>query len=155
MPFIAEHGNLILTMGISAAALRLIWVDFKKLEIELETLAVMTLLALLQSGLFVENFETFVRIFTGVAFWGLLVFCIKYVPGMARIGAGDPPLIGVIAFMVAPHVLHWAVLASICIMLTCGWYSIRRRKKLFKSMFPAAPPLLISALMIYLPAWGV
>jgi hypothetical protein len=155
MDDIATNWNLILTLGISTAALRLIWIDLKKLEIEFETLAIMAVLAILQSCLFVENFETFIRLFSGITFFGILVFCIKYVPGMARIGAGDPPLIGVIAFMVAPYILHWAALAGVCIMLTCGWYSIRRGKKLFKSMFPAAPPLLVSAILVYVPAWGL
>jgi hypothetical protein len=134
----------VLTLGIVLAALRLIWVDYRRLEIELETLAAMAGLALLQSVLFVDLFETGIRLFAGVAFWGILVFSSMRVAGLARFGAGDPPLIGVISFLIAPYVLH----------MTCAWYSMRRGKRLFKSMYPAAPPLLVSGMLVYLTAWA-
>jgi hypothetical protein len=144
----------VLTMGIVLSALRLIWVDYRRLEIELETLAAMAGLALLQSVLFVDLFETGIRLFSGFAFWGILVFSSMRVAGLARFGAGDPPLIGVIAFMIAPYVLHWAILAAVMMLMTCAWYSMRRGKRLFKSMYPAAPPLLVSGVLVYLTAWA-
>ncbi len=144
----------VLTAGIVLTAFRLIWIDFRRLEIELETLAVMAALAVLQSMLYVDGFETGIRVFSGLAFWGVLVISSTRVAGLARFGAGDPPLIGVIAFLVAPHVLYWAVLAAALMLMTCAWYSVRRGKRLFKSMYPAAPPLLVSGLLVYLLAWG-
>jgi|Cruoilmetagenom7_1024161.scaffolds.fasta_scaffold00390_29 hypothetical protein len=144
----------VLTLGIVLAALRLIWVDYRRLEIELETLAAMAGLALLQSVLFVDLFETGIRLFAGVAFWGILVFSSMRVAGLARFGAGDPPLIGVISFLIAPYVLHWAILAAVMMLMTCAWYSMRRGKRLFKSMYPAAPPLLVSGMLVYLTAWA-
>ena len=144
----------VLTLGIVLAALRLIWVDYRRLEIELETLAAMAGLALLQSVLFVDLFETGIRLFAGVAFWGILVFSSMRVAGLARFGAGDPPLIGVIPFLIAPYVLHWAILAAVMMLMTCAWYSMRRGKRLFKSMYPAAPPLLVSGMLVYLTAWA-
>lgn len=144
----------VLTAGIVLTAIRLIWVDYRRLEIELETLALMAGIAVLQSALYVDLFETGIRVFAGVAFWGVLVFSSARFAGLARFGAGDPPLIGVIAFLVAPHILYWALLAAVMMLLTCAWYSIRRGKRLFKSMYPAAPPLLASGLLVYLTAWA-
>ncbi|HDZ51455.1 hypothetical protein LCGC14_0112770 [marine sediment metagenome] len=144
----------VLTAGIVLAAIRLIWVDYKRLEIELETLTLMAAIAVLQSALYVDVFETGIRLFAGAAFWGVLVFSSTRFAGLARFGAGDPPLIGVIAFLVAPYVLYWALIAAVMMLMTCAWYSIRRGKRLFKSMYPAAPPLLVSGMLVYLIAWA-
>ena len=144
-----------LTFGILLCALRLIWVDFKKLEIEFETLAVLAGVAALQAWLFEDPIETAVRAFAGVAFWGALVLASSRVMGLARYGAGDPPLIGVLAFLVAPHVLPWALLAAAFMMATCAWYAHRRGKAFMRSMYPAAPPLIAAALIVYLPIWGL
>lgn len=141
----------ILVIGIATSALRLVWVDLKKLEIEFETLAVLAGLALCQSLLWDGLALTCVRLFAGLAFWGCLVFASTRFAGLARYGAGDPPLIGVLGFLVAPLVLPWALLAAAFMLATCAWYSHRRGKKLFKSMYPAAPPLILSALCLYLP----
>ena len=46
----------VLTAGIVLAAMRLIWVDYKRLEIELETLTLMAAIAVLQSALYVDVF---------------------------------------------------------------------------------------------------
>lgn len=143
-----------LTVGILAASLRLTWVDLKKLEIELETLGAMMIMAFIQSWLFVDIFETSIRLFAGVTFWLVLAFGNARIPGLSKFGAGDPPLIGVIAFMVAPMILPWAVLAAFFMLATCAFYSVKRGKKLFKSMYPAAPPLLASGVILYLFQWA-
>jgi hypothetical protein len=144
----------VLTCGILIAGVRLAWVDLKKLEIELETLAVMLGLAVMQSWLFVDVFETAIRLFSGLTFWLTLALGNSRIPGLSKFGAGDPPLIGVIAFLVAPMILPWAMLSAVLMLSTSAFYSIKRGKKLFKSMFPAAPPLLVAGMIIYLIQWS-
>lgn len=143
-----------LTLGVIASAMRLAWVDIRKLEIELETLIAMLVLGFLQSWMVVDIFETGIRVFSGLSFWLILSFGNSKVPGMGRFGAGDPPLIGVIAFLVAPMILPWAILAALFMLMTCAYYSAIRGKKLFWSMFPAAPPLLAAGVLVYLLQWG-
>ena len=139
-----------LTAAIALGALRLIWVDFRQFEIELETLAVLFVLALIQSLLFLPFIETSVKLFAGLAFWLTMMFLNTYASNLARFGAGDPHIIGVIAFIVAPMVLPWATLSAVLIAVTAAADSIRRGKRLFKSMFPAAPPMMGAAMVIYL-----
>lgn len=144
--------DALLTFVIAVCALRLVWVDIRRLEIEFETLGVMAALALVQSCLSAGVVETCIRIFAGLAFYLTLVFASQRFGRLARYGAGDPPLIGVLGFLVAPMVLPWALLSGLFMFLTCGWYAHRRGKRPFRSMYPAAPPLILAALCIYLPA---
>jgi hypothetical protein len=146
--------HVFLTVGIVLAALRLAWVDLVKLEIELETLVFMLVLAVVQAVLYVDIFEVFIRSFAGLAFWGILAFGNRRIPGLGRFGAGDPPLIGVIAFLVAPMIFPWALLAAAMLLATCAWYAYRRGKKPFKSMFPAGPALIASGIIFYLAQWA-
>lgn len=144
----------LLTAGIISAGVRLAWVDLKKLEIELETLGLMLVMAFLQSWLFVDTFETVLRLFVGLAFWLILWFGNAHLPRLHKFGAGDPPLIGVITFLITPMVMQWALIATVLMLGTSAWYSMRRGKKMFKSIFPAAPPLLMAAMVLYLSQWA-
>ena len=148
-----EWPSAILTLGVAAAAARLALIDFKRFEIELETLAAMFLLAFLQSCFFATPFETALRLFAGAAFWGILSFGNGRIPGLVKFGAGDPVLIGAVAFLAAPAVLPWAVLSCAFMLATCLWYSVARGKPLLRSMFPAAPPILAAGLWIHLAHW--
>lgn len=139
-----------LTGGILISSARLAWVDLRRLEIELETLAVLALLAVAQSYLYDGLFDTCIRVFACFAFWGMLAFGGASFKALKKFGAGDPPLIGVIALLVAPQVLQWALLAAGLMLLTCWWYARRRGKRPFKSMFPAAPPLLAAGVIVYM-----
>ncbi|MCE6958100.1 hypothetical protein LAZ40_03390 [Cereibacter sphaeroides] len=145
-----DWADTLLACGIVAAALRLAWVDARRLEIELETLWIMAGLAVLQVLRTGDGFDLFIRTFSAIAFWACLVLGNRHLRGLARFGAGDPPLVGVIAFLVAPFLVFWAILAAILALGTCAWYSIRRGKRLFRSMYPAAPPLLAAGMAIYL-----
>ena len=146
---ISDPIEIALIAGIAASCLRLFWVDVKKLEIEFETLFVLACLALAHSILYLDIALTGLKLFSGLAFYSIVVFFKNRVSGFGKIGAGDPPLIGVLAFLVAPHLLIFAVLASVFILATCKYYAWRRGKPGLKSMFPAAPPLLSAALPLY------
>ncbi len=140
----------LLTSGMVVASSRLFLIDLRKLEIELETLAALFALAFLHSCLFAALFDTILRLLSGVLFWAALSLGNGRIPGLAKFGAGGPALIGVVAFLVAPAILFWAVLSCAFMLATCAWYSILRGKRLFRSLFPAAPPSLAAALCVYM-----
>jgi len=137
--------SIIVTLCIA----RLIWVDFRRLEIETPTLMVLGTSLLLQSALLEDHLTLLIRTFAAGAFYATLIFLIRHVPGLGRVGAGDPPLIGLIAFMVFPFLIPWSIVAAALILITSAAYSRIRRKRFLRSMFPAAPPLLLSALPFY------
>ena len=147
-----------MTFLLSAAALacaaRLIWVDLRRLEIETPTLLLLGAALFLQSA-HTEGIEGLLpRLLAAGGFYLALRLIIRHVRGMGRVGAGDPPLIGVISFMVFPLLVPWAMVAASLILLTAAAYARARRKRFLRSMFPAAPPLLLAALPFYLYGLG-
>lgn len=139
-----------LTFVTLLCAGRLIWVDFRQFEIEPPTLAVMAGTLLLQAGLTAPAAEVLIRLVSALAFYGAVVFLTRTVRGLSRVGAGDPPLIGVVAFMVFPFLVPWSLLAAVLILITAATYARIRGKRVMRSMFPAAPPLLGAAAPVYL-----
>jgi hypothetical protein len=135
---------------ILICAIRLIWVDFRRFEIETPTLWVMGGVLLIEAGLYHPVEEGVIRILSAVAFYAAVRFLTGQVSRLSRIGAGDPPLIGVSVFMISPWLVSWALLACLLILITAGAYSRIRGKRFLKSMFPAAPPILGAAIPIYL-----
>jgi hypothetical protein len=131
-------------------AARLVWVDYRRFEIETPTLSLLAGVLVTDSLLTSPVEETLIRIFSGAAFYGALLLITRTVPRLSRIGAGDPPLIGVTVLMISPWLVTWAVLAGFLILITCAAYSVARGKRFLKSMFPAAPPILGAAIPIYL-----
>lgn len=152
MNFETDWAYLLLHAGIALCAFRVIFIDIRQFEIEFETLGVLAVLALLFSVLHEDMFETGIRLFSGLSFWGICAAINIWGRELARYGAGDPPLIGVMAFMAAPWVVPWALLAGVLSLGFCAYYSHIRGKRLFQSMYPAAPPLVIAGLVsFYLP----
>lgn len=139
-----------LTALILLCAGRLIWVDLRRFEIETPTLLLLGSALLAQSALSGTPLEVLIRLLAALAFYGAVILLTRNVRGLSRIGAGDPPLIGVIAFMVFPLLVPWALLSGLMILITAAAYSRIRRKRFLRSMFPAAPPLLAAAIPIYL-----
>ena len=146
---IVQWQDLILSSGILLSGFQLIWVDLKKLEIEIKTLALMFVIVFIQRYIHVGMQETIIHLFAGIMFWLILTLSRNRIPRFGQFGTGDPLLIGVIAFMTSPMLLVWAILSSMFILAISGFYSIRRGKKLFRSIFPAAPPLVTAGLIIY------
>jgi hypothetical protein len=140
----------LISLIILICALRLIWVDFKRFEIETPTLWVMGGALLLEAALYHPLDEGAVRLFSAAAFYVAVRVLTGQVRRLSRVGAGDPPLIGVSVFMISPWLISWALLACFLILITAGAYSRIRGKRFLKSMFPAAPPILGAAIPIYL-----
>lgn len=139
-----------LTFVTLLCAGRLIWVDFRQFEIETPTLLIMGATLLLQAWLTSPVAEVLIRLLSAIAFYGTLILLTRTVKGLSRIGAGDPPLIGVVAFMVFPFLVPWSLLAAVLILITAATYARIRGKRVLRSMFPAAPPLLGAAAPVYL-----
>lgn len=135
---------------ILLCSVRLAWVDMRSFEIETPTLILLAGAALSQALLHETGSDLVIRGFAAAAFYGSVLFLTRNVRGFSRIGAGDPPLIGVVAFMVFPLLLPWAILAGVLILVTAFLYSMARGKRFLRSMFPAAPPLLGAAVPVYL-----
>lgn len=140
----------LLSLIVLICALRLIWVDFRRFEIETPTLCVMGAGLLIEAALYHPVEEGVIRLLSALAFYGAVRILTGRVRRLSRVGAGDPPLIGVSVFMISPWLVSWALLACLLILITAGAYARIRGKRFFKSMFPAAPPLLGAAIPIYL-----
>jgi hypothetical protein len=147
--------SLLLTGVALACAARLIWVDFRRLEIETPTLLVLGSALLIQSAVIEGAEGALPRLLAAGGFYLALRLIIRHVRGLGRIGAGDPPLIAVISFMVFPLLVPWAIVAAGSILMTAAAYARARRKRFLRSMFPAAPPLLLAALPFYLLGLGL
>lgn len=136
---------------------RLIWVDLKRFEIETPTLLLLGASTLARAALRDPLGEVLLRLAAAFAFYGIVLFLTRTVRGLSRVGAGDPPLIGVTAFIVFPLLVPWALLAAGFSLVTAACYARARGKRFLRSMFPAAPPLLLAALPVSLiqtyPTW--
>lgn len=137
----------LLTGLVLVCAGRLIWVDMRRFEIETPTLLLMAAGVLTQSVLSETAETVLIRGFAALAFYGSVLLITRHVRGLSRVGAGDPPLIGVAALMVFPNLILWSVLACGLILLTAFSYARARGKPGLRSMFPAAPPLLTAAII--------
>jgi hypothetical protein len=140
----------LLALIIISCAMRLIWVDFRQFEIETPTLILLACMLLAEAALFHPLEDGMIRLLSAVAFYGAIRFVTGNLTRLSRIGAGDPPLIGVTVFMISPWLVSWALFAGLLILLTAAAYSRIRGKRFLKSMFPAAPPILGAAIPIYI-----
>jgi len=140
----------LLALIIISCAMRLIWVDFRQFEIETPTLILLAGGLLAEAALYHPAEEGVIRTLSAVAFYGAIRFLTGNISRLSRVGAGDPPLIGVTVFMISPWLVSWALLAGLLILLTASAYSQIRGKRFLKSMFPAAPPILGAAIPIYI-----
>lgn len=142
--------TFLLPLIVLTCATRLIWVDFRRFEIETPTLILMGAALLTEAALLSSREELLIRTLSAVAFYAVLMLITRSVPGLSRVGAGDPPLIGVTVLMISPWLVTWALLSATLILITAAAYSVARGKRLLRSMFPAAPPVLGAGVLIYL-----
>ena len=103
------------------------------------TLAVLPVIAAAEGMLALPG-----TLFTGIIYGGMTWIAQQLRPG--KIGMGDIPLIGFISLVSGPHIMIPAfVILLILSTITSAAYSIRRGKRLFKSMFPMALPGMLTA----------
>ncbi|MDE2789198.1 MAG: hypothetical protein OXI81_02075 [Paracoccaceae bacterium] len=142
---IAAIGHAILV----AAALRVAWVDARRYEIEYESLAVMAAAGVALTirnggaGALVE--ATFLSAAVTLAMAGLV-----RARWIRRPGAGDWALMAVGLFLGAGNLALFAVILATAGTATATVFAIRRRRPVFRSRFPLAPPAVLAAATTFL-----
>ena len=133
---------------LAAAAGRVAWVDCRRLQIEYESLAVLVgaVLALTWAE---GGFGAVVRAL-GIAALELAVLAVMVRVGIIRRpGAGDWPLLAVCLVMAADALVVFVAVLAVGGLAVAGIYSWRRRRPLFRSRFPLAPPALLAAVTAF------
>ncbi len=131
-----------------AAALRVAWVDCRRLRIEYETLACAAVACgcLRVAG----DGPAGAGLAAGFALAGTgIVACAVRLGLLRRPGDGDWPLLAVCLFLGADEVLVFATVLGIAGLCMSALWSLRRRKPLFRSRFPLAPPALLAAVTAF------
>ena len=133
---------------LAGTALRVAWVDCRRLQIEYESLAVLAaaVIALTWS----EGGLVAVGRTAGLAALELSVLAVMVRVGMIRRpGAGDWPLLAVCLVMAADALVVFAVVLAISALALAGIYAWKRRRPLYRSPFPLAPPALLAAVTAF------
>ena len=145
-----DAGSPILVVTVSSALLALFamlcvaWHDYWTFEIDYAMLTVATF-AVLPVILVMEGLPALpAALLTAGIFGGATWIAQRLKPG--KIGLGDIPLMAFIGFVAGPYesVPVLAALVLFCV-LTAAAYSIKRGKRIFKSMFPMALPGMVAA----------
>ena len=149
-PLMSDAGSPVQLVTVFCALLALFamlcvaWHDYRTFEIDFAMLAIATFAVLpvivVTEGLLALPGTLLIAGIFGCATW----IAQRLKPG--KIGLGDISLMAFIGFAAGPHeaVPVLAALVLFCV-LTAAAYSIRRGKRLFKSMFPMALPGMIAA----------
>lgn len=131
-----------------AAAVRVAWVDCRQYQIDYMSLAV-----ILMAGIVVVAMEDgAATVLRGVLAAGGVVGTLGLVVRLGlcrRPGAGDWFLLPVCLFLGARNLLLFAGLLAVAGFLVAAVYGWRRRRALFRSRFPLAPPALLAAVMAF------
>ncbi|MCY3597157.1 MAG: hypothetical protein OXG71_06945 [Rhodospirillales bacterium] len=129
-------------------AFRVAWVDCRRWQIEFESLACVAIacgwLRVVEDGV------------TGAGLAAILaVTVVGIVAGAVRLGFlrkpgdGDWPLLAVCFFLAVGEALVFALVLAVAGLGMSVFYSLRRRKLLFRSRFPLAPPALLAAVTAF------
>ena len=142
---------MILTIGyglLVVAAVRVAWVDCRRLEIEYETLAVLAGVALAltwaESGLVAVG-RSLGMAAVAVAGLGMMVRLAM----IRRPGAGDWPLLACCLVMAAETGLVFVAILAVAGLVSAGIYSRIRGRPFWRSRFPLAPPALLAAVTAF------
>ena len=133
---------------LAGAALRVAWIDCRRLQIEYESLAVLgaVVLALTWS----DGGLAAVGRTAGIAALELAVLAVTVRLALIRQpGAGDWPLLAVCLVMAADALVEFAAVLAVSALAVAGMYSLKRRRPLFRSRFPLAPPALFAAVTAF------
>ena len=133
---------------VAGLALRIAWVDCRRFQIEYESLLVLAgiVLALTWAG---GGLAAAGRT-AGMAALELAALAVMVRVALIRPpGAGDWALLGVCLAMAVDALVVFVVVLAISGLGAAGFYSWIRRKPLFRSRFPLAPPALLAAVTAF------
>lgn len=139
---VAGYGLLV------GAAGRVAWVDCRRYQIEYETLGLLAGVAL--ALIWAEGGFGAVAWALGMAALELAVLAVMVRVGMIRRpGAGDWALLAVCLVMAADALVVFVAVLAVAGLAAAGIYSRKRRRALFRSRFPLAPPALLAAVTAF------
>ena len=142
---------MILAVGyglLVVAAVRVAWIDCRRLEIEYETLAVLAGVTLALT--WAEDGPVAVGRALGMAAVAVSVLAVMVRLAMIRRpGAGDWPLLACCLVMAAEAGLVFAVVLAAAGLASAGLYSRIRGRPFWRSRFPLAPPALLAAVTAF------
>ncbi len=133
---------------LAGTALRVAWIDCRRLQIEYESLAVLgtVVLALTWSD---GGLAALGRT-AGIAAVELAVLAVMVRLALVRRpGAGDWPLLAVCLVMAADALVIFVAVLAVSAMGVAAMYARKRRRSLFRSRFPLAPPALLAAVTAF------
>ena len=131
-----------------AAAGRVAWVDCRRFQIEYETLGLLASVAV--ALIWAEGGFGAVAWASGIAALELAVLAVVVRMGMIRRpGAGDWALLAVCLVMAADALVVFVAVLAVAGPAAAGFYSRKRRRALFRSRFPLAPPALLAAVTAF------
>ena len=142
---------MILAVGyglLVVAAVRVAWVDCRRLEIEYETLAVLagvTLALTWAEGGFMAVGRSLGKAAVVVA---VLVMMVRS-DMIRRPGAGDWPLLACCLVMAAEAGMVFVAVLAVLGLASAGIYSRIRGRPFWRSRFPLAPPALLAAVTAF------
>lgn len=142
VPVYAVYAVLVVT------ALWVAWVDCRRWQIEFESLACVAVacawLRMVDDGLT----SALLAAACAVAVVGVVAGAVR-LRLLRKPGDGDWPLLAVCFFLAMGEVLVFAFVLGISGLGMSAVYSLRRRKPLFRSRFPLAPPALLAAVTAF------
>ena len=142
MIVLAGYGLLV------AAAGRVAWVDCRRFQIEYETLGLLAGVALALT--WAEGGFGAVARASGIAVLELAVLALMvWLAMIRRPGAGDWPLLAVCLVMAADALVVFVAVLAVAGLAAAGFYARKRRRALFRSRFPLAPPALLAAVTAF------
>ena len=133
---------------LAGAALRVAWIDCRHLQIEYESLAVLAAVVLALT--WAEGGLVAVGRAASIAAFELAVLAMMVrLALIRRPGAGDWPLLAVCLVMAADALVVFVAVLAFSALAVAGMYSLKRRKSLFRSRFPLAPPALLASMTAF------
>ena len=133
---------------LAAAAVRVAWVDCRCLQIEYETLALLSGIAV--ALIWIEGGLMAVGRALGITALEIAVVAVMVrLALIRRPGAGDWPLLACCLVMAADALVVFVAILAAAGLAVAGIYSRNRRKPLFRSRFPLAPPALLAAVTAF------
>lgn len=142
MIVVAGYGVLVF------AAARVAWVDCRRLQVEYETLAMLAGVTLVLT--WAEGGLVAVGRALGIATLAIAILAAMVRLAMIRRpGAGDWPLLACCLVMAADALAVFVAVLAVAGLAAASIYSRNRRRPLFQSRFPMAPPSLLAAVTAF------
>ncbi len=130
------------------AAVRVAWVDCRRLQIEYETLAVLAGVALVLT--WAEGGLAAVGRSLGMAAIEIVVLAVMVRLAMIRRpGAGDWPLLACCLVIAAEAAMVFVAILAVAGLASAGIHARIRRRPFWRSRFPLAPPALLAAVTAF------